>query len=281
MIKEKTLKSSKFTECYNELRSNENLRDELSKLSGSKLKAKLTEIFPTIDITGHFMRMAREILKESIETNSDSSTNNQNVDSLEQDSNEKFISFNEVASDKENDSTETINDKESNIAETIPFFNKNEYKKESNNSYDDLALTANNKLNKMDSTIIAKNKVTTIDESIAKSNILEKESANKDLEIELLKSQLIFEREKNKSISMTDDEKKKQILEIQNSYPPISADKGCIIIFHPNMIHDLKIAYASSKVVDTDLLFKTGANPDDYSIKNAVSEAIFNYRTKS
>ena len=283
MSKEKTLKSSKFTNCYNELRSNKDLRYELSKLSGSKLKTKLAETFPTIEITGHFIRTAREILKESNGADSQASTNNQNIDSLDQDNTEKTDNFKEVASDKEEESNKNDNytNKDCNLVEAISASNNFEKTKDFNDFNYDLALTANNKLNKMDSTIISKNKVTTIDESIAKSNILEKESANKDLEIELLKSQLIFEREKNKSISMTDDEKKKQILEIQNSYPPISADKGCIIIFHPNMIHDLKIAYASSKVVDTDLLFKTGANPDDYSIKNAVSEAIFNYRTKS
>ena len=57
-------KSSKFAECYNELRSNKKLRDELSELSGHKLKSKLAEAFPNTKISEHFIRTAKEIIKK-------------------------------------------------------------------------------------------------------------------------------------------------------------------------------------------------------------------------
>ena len=145
----------------------------------------------------------------------------------------------------------------------------------------DLSLTANNTLNKIDSAIIDKNKVKTIDEMNIEINSLKKEIENKDSEIDLLKSQLSSEYEKIKSLSITNDEKQKQILEIQNSYPAISDNDGCKINFHPNMIYELKSAYVNSKAIDTELLVKTGINTDDYCVKKAVSEAIFNYGTKS
>ena len=60
-------KSSKFAECYNELRSNKKLRDELSELSGHKLKSKLAEAFPNTKISEHFIRTAKEIIKKILE----------------------------------------------------------------------------------------------------------------------------------------------------------------------------------------------------------------------
>lgn len=283
MSKEKTLKSSKFTNYYNELRSNKDLRYELSKLSGSKLKSKLAETFPTIEITGHFMRIAREILKENNGSDSQVSTNNQNIDSLDQDNTEKTDNFKEVASDKEEESNKNNNytNKDCNLAEAIPASNNFEKTKDFNDFNYDLSLTANNTLNKIDSAIIDKNKVKTIDEMIIEINSLKKEIENKDSEIDLLKSQLASAHEKNKSLSMASDEKQKQILEIQNSYPAISDNDGRKINFQPNMIYELKSAYVNSKAIDTELLVKTGINTDDYCVKKAVSEAIFNYGTKS
>lgn len=282
MSKEKTLKSSKFTNYYNELRSNKELRDELSKLSGSKLESRLAETFPTIKITGHFIRTAREIIKESNGTDSKSSTNNQNIDSLDQDSNEKSDDFKEVASDKEEEFNENnYNNKDSNLAEAILTSNNVKKTKDFNDFNYDLSLTANNTLNKINSAIIDKNKVKTIDEMSIEINTLKKEIENKNSDIELLKSQLASAHEKIKSLSITNDEKQKQILEIQNSYPAISDNDGYKIIFHPNMIYELKSAYVNSKVIDTGLLVKTGINTDDYCVKKAVSEAIFNYGCKS
>lgn len=283
MSKEKTLKSSKFTNCYNELRSNKDLRYELSKLSGSKLKTKLAETFPTIEITGHFIRTAREILKESNGADSQASTNNQNIDSLDQDNTEKTDNFKEVASDKEEESNKNDNytNKDCNLVEAISASNNFEKTKDFNDFNYDLSLTANNTLNKIDSAIIDKNKVKTIDEMNIEINSLKKEIENKDSEIDLLKSQLASEHEKIKSLSITNDEKQKQILEIQNSYPAISDNDGCKINFHPNMIYELKSAYVNSKAIDTELLVKTGINTNDYCVKKAVSEAIFNYGTKS
>ena len=283
MSKEKTLKSSKFTNYYNELRSNKDLRYELSKLSGSKLKSKLAETFPTIEITGHFMRIAREILKENNGSDSQVSTNNQNIDSLDQDNTEKTDNFKEVASDKEEESNKNDNytNKDCNLVEAISASNNFEKTKDVNDFNYDLSLTANNTLNKTNSTIIDKNKVKTIDEMIIEINSLKKEIENKDSEIDLLKSQLASAHEKNKSLSMASDEKQKQILEIQNSYPAISDNDGRKINFQPNMIYELKSAYVNSKAIDTELLVKTGINTDDYCVKKAVSEAIFNYGTKS
>lgn len=265
MSKEKTLKSSKFTVCYNKLRSNNELRDDLSKLSGSKLKSRLAEIFPTVEITGHFIRTAREILKESNRTNSKSSTNKKNIDSLDEDSNEKTDNFKEVASDKE-ESNENNNytKKDSNLAEAIPSSNNFEKTKEFN--YDS-SLTANNTLTKINGVIIDKNKIKTIDEMSIEVNTLKKEIENKNSEIDLLKSQLTSAHEKIKSLSMASDEKQKQILEIQNSYPAISDNDGYKISFHPNMIYALKSAYVNSKFIDTGLLVKTGINADDYCVK--------------
>lgn len=283
MSKEKTLKSSKFTDCYNELRSNKELRDELSKLSGSKLKSRLAETFPTIEITGHFIRTAREVLKESNGTDSQASTNNQNIDSLDQDNTEKTDNFKKVVSDKEEESNKNDNytNKDCNLVEAISASNNFEKTKDANDFNYDLSLTANNTLNKTNSTIIDKNKVKTIDEMSIEVNTLKKEIENKDSEIDLLKSQLSSAYEKIKSLSMANDEKQKQILEIQNSYPTISDNDGYKISFHPNMIYELKSAYVNSKVIDTGLLVKTGINTDDYCVKKAVSEAIFNYGTKS
>ena len=179
MSKEKTLKSSKFTNCYNELRSNKDLRYELSKLSGSKLKTKLAETFPTIEITGHFIRTAREILKESNGADSQASTNNQNIDSLDQDNTEKTDNFKEVASDKEEESNKNDNytNKDCNLVEAISASNNFEKTKDFNDFNDfnyDLSLTANNTLNKIDSAIIDKNKVKTIDEMSIEINTLKK-----------------------------------------------------------------------------------------------------------
>ena len=283
MSKEKTLKSSKFTDCYNELRSNKELRDELSKLFGSKLKSRLAETFPTIEITGHFIRTAREVLKESNGSDSQASTNNQNIDSLDQDNTEKTDNFKEVASDKEEESNKNDNytNKDCNLVEAISASNNFEKTKDVNDFNYDLSLTANNTLNKTNSTIIDKNKVKTIDEMSIEVNTLKKEIENKDSEIDLLKSQLSSAYEKIKSLSMANDEKQKQILEIQNSYPPVSDNNGYKITFPPSMIYELKSAYVNSKVIDTGLLVKTGINADDYCVKKAVSEAIFNYGTKS
>ena len=176
MSKEKTLKSSKFTDCYNELRSNKELRDELSKLSGSKLKSRLAETFPTIEITGHFIRTAREVLKESNGTDSQASTNNQNIDSLDQDNTEKTDNFKEVASDKEEESNKNDNytNKDCNLVEAISASNNFEKTKDVNDFNYDLSLTANNTLNKINSTIIDKNKVKTIDEISIEVNTLKK-----------------------------------------------------------------------------------------------------------
>lgn len=283
MSKEKSLKSSKFTNCYNELRSNKELRDELSKLSGNKLKSRLAETFPNIEITGHFVRTAREILKESNRTDSQVSTNNKNIDSLSQDNTEKTDNFKEIASDKEDESNKNNNciNKDCNLAEAIPSSNNFEKTKGFNDFNYDLSLTANNTLNKINSTIIDKNKVKTIDEMTIELNSLKKVIEDKNSEIDLLKSQLYSAYEKIKSLSMDNDEKQKQILEIQNSYPTISDNNRCNISFHPNMIYELKSAYVNSKVIDTELLVKTGINADDYCVKKAVSEAIFNYVTKS
>lgn len=279
MSKEKTLKSSKFIDCYNELRSNKELRDELSKLSGSKLKSRLAETFPTIEITGHFIRTAREIIKESNGTDSKSSTNNQNIDSLDQDNNEKSDDFKEVASDKE-ESNENNNytNKDSNLAEAIP--SSNNFEKTKDFNYD-LSLVANNTLNKIDGAIIDKNKVKTIDEMNIELNSSKKEIENKDLEIDLLKSQLASVHEKFKSFSMTSDEKQKQILGIQTSYPSASDDNSCKIVISKDMAHALRLAYLKSKTIDSELIVECGSNIDDYCVKRAIAEAIFIYGTKS
>lgn len=283
MSKEKTLKSSKFTDCYNELRSNKELRDELSKLSGSKLKSRLAETFPTIEITGHFIRTAREVLKESNGTDSQASTNNQNIDSLDQDNTEKTDNFKEVASDKEEESNKNDNytNKDCNLVEAISASNNFEKTKDVNDFNYDLSLTANNTLNKTNSTIIDKNKVKTIDEISIEVNTLKKEIENKDSEIDLLKSQLASAHEKNKSLSMASDEKQKQILEIQTSYPSASDDNSCKIVISKDMAHALRLAYLKSKTIDSELIVECGSNIDDYCVKRAISEAIFIYGTKS
>ena len=283
MSKEKTLKSSKFTNCYNELRSNKDLRYELSKLSGSKLKTKLAETFPAIEITGHFIRTAREILKESNGADSQASTNNQNIDSLDQDNTEKTDNFKEVASDKEEESNKNDNytNKDCNLIESIPVSNNFEKTKDVNDFNYDLSLTANNTLNKIDSAIIDKNKVKTIDEMNIEINSLKKEIENKDLDIDLLKSQLAYAYEKIKSFSMASDEKQKQILEIQTSYPNASDDNSCKIVISKDMAHALRLAYLKSKTIDSELIVECGSNIDDYCVKRAIAEAIFIYGTKS
>lgn len=283
MSKEKTLKSSKFTNCYNELRSNKDLRYELSKLSGSKLKSRLAETFPTIEITGHFIRTAREIIKESNGSDSQASTNNQNIDSLDQDNTEKTDNFKEVASDKEEESNKNDNytNKDCNLVESIPVSNNFEKTKDVNDFNYDLSLTANNTLNKIDSAIIDKNKVKTIDEMNIELNSSKKEIENKDLEIDLLKSQLASAYEKIKSLSMASDEKQKQILEIQTSYPSASDDNSCKIVISKDMAHALRLAYLKSKTIDSELIVECGSNIDDYCVKRAIAEAIFIYGTKS
>ena len=283
MSKEKTLKSSKFTNYYNELRSNKDLRYELSKLSGNKLKSRLAETFPNIEITGHFMRIAREILKENNGSDSQVSTNNQNIDSLDQDNTEKTDNFKEVASDKEEESNKNNNytNKDCNLIESIPVSNNFEKTKDFNDFNYDLSLTANNTLNKIDSAIIDKNKVKTIDEMIIEINSLKKEIENKDSEIDLLKSQLASAHEKNKSLSMASDEKQKQILEIQTSYPNASDDNSCKIVISKDMAHALRLAYLKSKTIDSELIVECGSNIDDYCVKRAIAEAIFIYGTKS
>lgn len=283
MSKEKTLKSSKFIDCYNELRSNKELRDELSKLSGSKLKSRLAETFPTIEITGHFIRTAREIIKESNGSDSQASTNNQNIDSLDQDNTEKTDNFKEVASDKEEESNKNDNytNKDCNLVESIPVSNNFEKTKDVNDFNYDLSLTANNTLNKIDSAIIDKNKVKTIDEMNIELNSSKKEIENKDLEIDLLKSQLASAYEKIKSLSMASDEKQKQILEIQTSYPSASDDNSCKIVISKDMAHALRLAYLKSKTIDSELIVECGSNIDDYCVKRAIAEAIFIYGTKS
>lgn len=282
MSKEKTLKSSKFTNYYNELRSNKELRDELSKLSGSKLESRLAETFPTIKITGHFIRTVREIIKESNGTDSKSSTNNQNIDSLDQDSNEKSDDFKEVASDKEEEFNENnYNNKDSNLAEAILTSNNVKKTKDFNDFNYDLSLTANNTLNKIDGAIIDKNKVKTIDEMNIELNSSKKEIENKDLEIDLLKSQLASAYKKIKSLSIASDEKQKQILEIQTSYPSASDDNSCKIVISKDMAHALRLAYLKSKTIDSELIVECGSNIDDYCVKRAIAEAIFIYGTKS
>lgn len=282
MSKEKTLKSSKFTNCYNELRSNKDLRYELSKLSGSKLKTKLAETFPTIEITGHFIRTAREILKESNGADSQASTNNQNIDSLDQDNTEKTDNFKEVASDKEEESNKNDNytNKDCNLVEAISASNNFEKTKDFNDFNYDLSLTANNTLNKIDSAIIDKNKVKTIDEMSIEVNTLKKEIENKDSEIDLLKSQLASAHEKIKSLSMANDEKQKEILDIQNSYADTSNNNCCTITLHHDMIRDLKSSYVNSKVVNSDSLVINGVDIANYCVKKAIAEAIYIYGIK-
>lgn len=283
MSKEKTLKSSKFTNCYNELRSNKELRDELYKLSGNKLKSRLAETFPNIEITGHCIRTAREILKESNRTDSQTSTNNQNIDSLHQDNTDKTDTFKEVASDKEAESNQNDNytNKDCNPLEAISEPNKFEKTEDFNDFNYDSSLSANNTLNKINSTIIDKNKVKTIDEMIIEINSLKKEIENKNDDIDLLKSQLTSSHKKIKSLSTTNDEKQRHILEIQNSYLDISDNDVTKINLHPNMIYELRSVYINSKAINIELLFKTGVNINDYCVQKAISEAIFNYGTKS
>ena len=283
MSKEKNLKSSKFTGCYNELCSNKELRDELSKLSGNKLKSRLAETFPNTEITGHFIRTAREILKESNGTYSQASTNNQNIYSLDQDNTEKTDTFKEVASDKEAESNPNDNytNKDCNHLESISEPDKFEKTEGFNDFNYDSSLAANNTLNKINSTIIDKNKVKTIDEMIIEINSLKKEIENKNEDIDLLKSQLTSSHEKIKSLSTTNDEKQRHILEIQNSYLDISDNDVTKINLHSNMIYELRSVYINSKAIDIELLAKTGVNINDYCVQKAISEAIFNYGTKS
>lgn len=283
MSKEKNSKSSKFAECYNKLRSNENLREELFKLSGNKFKAKLTEIFPGIDITGHFIRIAREIVNESNKTHSDASTNNQYVDSLDQDNNEQIYSFKEVASDKEEESNENNNDtnKDSNLVESIPSSNNVEKTKDFDDFNYNLSLSSTNTLNKLDSVIIDKNKVMSTDEKEIEIITLKKELKNKDSEIELLKSQLSSANEKINSFSIVNSKKQKEILEIQTSYDIKSNSNVCHIVICTDMVATLRKAYSNSGIINKDLLFESGSDINNYCVNRALSEAIYIYGTKS
>lgn len=268
-------KNSKFTECYNELLLNENLRRELSKLSGNKFKAKLIETFPTIDITGHFIRKARELLKASIETYSGKSTSNQNIND------KKADTFKEVASDKEYDSTDNNNDtiKEDSIAGAISDANTIEKTKDFNDVNYNLLLTSNSTLNEVNSVLTDKNNIKTIDEMIIATNTLKKEIENKSSDIELLKSQLNSAYERIKSLSMDNEEKQKEILTIQNSYD-ITSDNCCNITLHRDMIRDLKSVYVTSKVINSDTFVINDIDSATYCIKKAISEAIYTYGDK-
>lgn len=268
-------KNSKFTECYNELRSNENLREELSKLSGSNFKAKLSEVFPSIEVTGHFVRTAKELLKDSSETNSDMSTSEQNTS-------DKADTFKEIAFDKEDDSTKNNNDtsKEDNITGAITDNNEIERAKAFNDVNYNLSLTSNNTLNKVNSVVTDKNNIKTIDEMSIKINTLKKEIEIKNSDIEVLKSQLDSAYEKIKYLSMNNEEKKKEILEIQTKFPSSSDKDEFKITFHSTTMYKLKSAYADSNAFDVKDIFASSTNEEDYCVKRAVAEAIYTYGTK-
>ena len=80
---------------------------------------------------------------------------------------------------------------------------------------------------------------------------------------------------------MASDEKQKQILEIQTSYPSASDDNSCKIVISKDMAHALRLAYLKSKTIDSELIVECGSNIDDYCVKRAIAEAIFIYGTKS
>lgn len=274
MSKENTLKSSKFAECYNELRSNKKLRYELSKLSGSKFKSKLMEIFPSIKITGHFTRTVKSILKENNPTSQQSPTDKDKFDLPNKGINDK-----EVPLDKEDDSSENKNDDndKSKDDKEVPPHASNEGKENSNNSSDSLSLTANNNLNKNAGVIIGKENVKSIDEMTTEINTLKKEVQNKNSDIDSLKSQLNSAHEKIRSLSMSNEDKQKQILEIQTNYSSID---DYDLKMNSFMVHDLVNSYVDSGLINTASLCKSVTNVAKYCVKKAVSEAIFNYKTK-
>lgn len=262
-------KNSKFVGYYNELRSNKLLREKLSKLSRSKLKDKLTEIFPDIDITGHFIRRVKEILKDNMSTSS-------------QNTSDKIDTFEEVASDKEDNSNEKIDDtiKEDSITGTISDTNGIEKIKNFDDVNYNLSLTSESTLNKVNGVITNKNNIKTIDEMNITINTLKKEIEIKSSDVEVLKSQLDSAYEKIKSLSMDNEKKKKEILEIQTKFPPSSDKDEFKITFHSTTMYKLKSAYADSNAFDIKDVFSSSTNEEDYCVKRAVAEAIYTYGTK-
>lgn len=285
MSKEKTLKSSKFAECYKEIRCNKDLINELSNLKRCELKSKLSELFPSVPTTDSLIRKVQDILKEY---NTIPSETTAKKDASKEAAIEKADDFNSTNTDDNSKSNKHTDDKKNgddNIekfkdSQPKPSPNKNSDKKESNNSPKDLSLTANTNLNNIDSVIIDKNKVKTIDEMSIEVNTLKKEIENKDSEIDLLKSQLASAHEKIKSLSMANDEKQKEILDIQNSYADTSNNNCCTITLHHDMIRDLKSSYVNSKVVNSDSLVINGVDIANYCVKKAIAEAIYIYGIK-
>lgn len=282
MSKEKLVKLSKFNGCYNELRSNEILRAELSELSGSKLKTRLIEIFPNVEITGHLLRKVRELLKDTTKTKLNTSTEIKNIDTIEKNITNETNTFEEISLDNENYPSENNADNSKEIAiveDTEP--HNNLEKEEFIDSNYNISLKSNNSLNKITGVITNKNNIEIIDKFNAEVNNLEKEIENKNSDIELLTSQLDSANEKIKSLSIVNDEKQKEILNIQNNYTDTSNHNCRSINLNHDMIRDLISAYINSKVINIDALVVNDIDIATYCVKKAIAESIFIYGIKS